>query len=496
MESIRLAAAGLLLAHALAGQQRVDLAIANATVIDPQSRRVHVEHTILISGDRVTDVVASVDADQQLVATTVDGSGLFVIPGLLDMHVHLTLEALDSDPQPTLDLLVANGVTGVRDMASDCWEPREKGRLCADDLRRLAAQIDAGERAGPRILSLASAIVRGPLERGSLPEGAPGFMAPQTAEEGRELARYLKGRGIDLIKVYNSVPRDAYFGLHDEARRLDLEVSGHLPLGVSVQTAARARHRTIEHARDLPVACSSYGAVYRDIMHRVIIGDSSADPPDAETRLRETLRSYDDKLCRRVLKTLKRRGTYLVPTHGTREMDARAGDAAYREDARRRYLTVPLRQRWDRDLDNTAEVAPRLGPLYREFYELGIRLTGMAHRAGVRVMAGTDANDTMIFPGFGLHDELERFAQAGISAMDILRSATTVPADYLDRSDDLGGIGVGKLADLVVLRANPLDGIGAVREIEAVVLGGRLWPRSMLDQMLQRVETEVAASSP
>ena len=139
--------------------------------------------------------------------------------------------------------------------------------------------------------------------------------------------------------------------------------------------------------------------------------------------------------------------------------------------------------------------APELVALYRDFYELGVRLTGMAHAAGVNVMAGTDANDTMIFPGFSLHDELMRFSRAGIAPMEILRAATSVPAEYLDLGDELGGVSVGRIADLVLLTDDPLIDIGNTQRIEAVILGGRVHDRASLDDMLRRVELSAANGS-
>ena len=109
-------------------------------------------------------------------------------------------------------------------------------------------------------------------------------------------------------------------------------------------------------------------------------------------------------------------------------------------------------------------------------------------------MVGTDVNDTMIFPGFGLHDELGRFAEAGLRPMEILRAATTLPAAYLERSEDLGGISVGRLADLILLRDDPLEDIGNTRAIRAVVLGGEVLGRGELNAKLRRVAEAVAAS--
>jgi len=335
---------------------------------------------------------------------------------------------------------------------------------------------------------MGSSAVNGPTQR---PESLPDsllFFFPGTADEGRRLAHYMQDQGVDLIKIYNTIPRAAYFALLEEATSLGIEASGHIPVAISVVEASSAGQRTIEHARDLPVACSTYGPEFRAAMNAVIEGRDGARPPPAVERITKTLGGFDAALCDEVLGTLVANGTYLVPTHGTREMDARAGEAAYRDDPRLKYIPTGQRENWEADLDNYARSAPDLAALYRQFYGAGLRLTAMAHSAGVKVLIGTDANDTMIFPGFGVHDELRRFADAGIAPMDILRAATTLPAEYFGRTDDLGGISAGKLADLILLDADPLADIRNSTTINTVMMAGHVYDRAALESLLRRAE--------
>lgn len=470
----------------------VSLVIHDVTVIDPLSGQVLRGHSVFISDGTIAGVEPSGGRASFLATDSLDGAGRFVVPGLIDMHVHLFRN--NRVAFPTLDLLLANGVTGFREMASDCLDQTGETAFCTAALRELAEDVETGGRVAPRPLALASAPVNGVSQREGLPEGAPPFLAPGTAEDARALAHWLTDREVDVVKVYNSVPREAYFALLEEAAGLELEVSGHLPLGVSVIEASDAGHRTIEHARDLPVACGAYSEEYREVMARVVSGEDGAEAPSAENRIRSTLGAFDEAACGAVFGTLVANGTFLVPTHGTREMDYRASDSTYRADVRMKYMLAPIREGWEADLDRTARATPELVDLFGEFYELGVRLSGMAHAAGVKLMAGTDANDTMIFPGSALHDELGRFSEAGISGMDVLRTATSTPAEYLGRSGELGTISAGAVADLVLLNANPLDDIANTRAIEAVILGGQVRGRAALDELLRGVEAAVLAS--
>jgi imidazolonepropionase-like amidohydrolase len=168
-------------------------------------------------------------------------------------------------------------------------------------------------------------------------------------------------------------------------------------------------------------------------------------------------------------------------------MEARADDEVYRQDRSRKYI-MPMRDKsWEKDLTETAALPSEEKRHLKSFFLHGLKITGLAHRAGVRIMTGTDANDTMIVPGFSLHREFELLASAGLPPMEVLRASTTVPAKYLKRAD-LGGISAGKEADLVLLRRNPLEDIRNAAAIESVIANGRLYDRAALDALLAQVE--------
>jgi hypothetical protein len=322
----------------------------------------------------------------------------------------------------------------------------------------------------------------------AVPEGVDPFIVPRTAEEAKRLARHLKGRGVDLIKTHDGIPTAVFAALGEEARALGLEVSGHVPFGVKVTELARHGFGSIEHARDLLYDCSRYGAEYRRLASEFAESKPGVRRPDNATRMRRTVEEFDPALCRDVLAKLARNRTFYVPTHVTREMDARAGDPAYRSDERRKYIPPARDAAWEEELTATAKGGAEQAKLFERFFRHGLALTGLAHEAGVPIMAGTDANDTMMIPGFSLHRELWLLSQAGLTPMDILRAATTVPAAYLRKSETLGGISVGKEADLVLLRAHPLEDIRNTLSVEAVITNGRLHDRAALDALLAEAE--------
>jgi hypothetical protein len=465
-------------------QQEVDLAIEDVTVIDPESGRVSQHRTVYVDEGRIVGISDARTLQAITAPTRVNGAGRFLIPGLMDMHVHLFLPA---DPSPSLNLLLANGVTSIREMSSDCWALAGAKTGCVEEYRKLQSAIHQGQVVGPDLNALTSTMVMGPT-RLSLPKGAPSFITPVTESQGRELVRHLAARGVDLVKTHDSIPEQAFFAMMDEARRSGTGVGGHVPFAAGSLGAARAGYRSIEHARDLLYDCSAYGPTYRKQEAAFASREPGARRPPGIERLTRTVDTFDAARCSELLRQLAATNVFYVPTHVTREMEARAGDQAYRADPARQFVPREQNKRWEADLTETAAKPKAERTALQRFFEHGLRITSLAHGAGIPIMAGTDANDTMIVPGFSLHRELTLLQAAGLTNMEVLRTATTIPAKYLGRSADLGGIGIGKKADLILLRANPLENIKNTATIEAVVANGRLFQRSKLDSLLTAIK--------
>lgn len=461
-----------------------DLVITNVTVVDPETRRVSGGREIVIDDGRIVAIRKS-GARATPAKSVIDGSGKFAIPGLMDMHAHASLKPLHIS---TLALMHANGITGARDMASDCHS--EKGMaMCIGEMRKAAAAIDAGTLTGPRLLALSTMKIQSAgVPRDPADPRARFF--PQNPEQTAALIPVLLERKPDIIKMGDVIDTASYKALLDAARANGLEVSGHIPAQLSVKQAAEMGQRSIEHARDLPLDCSAYGPEYRAFFARPA-GD--APRPSPIDRARRAVETQDAKLCRAQIAAMRRHGTFYVPTHLTRQMDYRASDPAYRNDPRMAWIIPQQRQMWDRDLDKFAGATPEQVDALGKFFRLGLTLTGQAHKAGVKIMAGTDTGDTMVFPGFSLHDELALLVEAGLSPMDALRAATTTPAEYLRRRADFGGLSKGKLADIVLLDADPVAAIGNTRRIAFVIQNGRVSDRAALDKIL--AETRAAGAA-
>ena len=334
-----------------------DLAITRVAVVDVENGRVIPEQTVLISGGRVVALESGARIRLRAGMRAIDGRGKYLIPGLLDMHVHLMGSGKPTEIE--MPLFVAHGVTGVRVMGADRPSPRPAETPGLAMHRDWQARIASGALVGPRLLALASWSVNGST---GISDAMPSFYKATTREEGQQLARYFKERGFDFIKVYNNLSREGFLGLSEEARRLGLPFAGHEPGPVSALELSNAGQGSIEHSRIFLFNCFA-GA---DSMRQGLLKEATA--------LRQRMiDEYDPARCAGVFRTFARNRTYITPTHGTRKMDAFADDSAYRRDARMRYIPLPTQRAWLADADGMVarDSSPAGRKSFMDFYRRG-----------------------------------------------------------------------------------------------------------------------------
>ena len=438
-------------------------AIAGVTVVDVRSGTLLPARTVVVDDGRIRSIgTAHPDGIR-----VIDGRGKYLLPGLWDMHTHVFAVS----PLLDLPLYIAYGVTNVRDMQG-CPQPGDPFAACPEDKRRWTAEALAGERVGPRIVASTSWMANGPGMVARL-KNVPPYFDTATPAQARQFVRHFAGK-VEAIKVYDRLPRDAYLALTDEARRLRLDVVGHRPYAVSAVEAA-AHQKSIEHARF--------------ILHESFAGSDelrARRTADRHEDRRRMLDEHDPRRAQAIFAAMKEHGTWYVPTHLTRWSDAYADDPSVREDALLRYLHPLMKRQWLEDVDEllAEDPSPAARETYRRFYAKGLELTGAAHRAGVSVLAGTD----YIAAGADLHRELLQLRAAGLTPAEVLRAATLSPAEYFGLEAQYGTVEAGKVADLVLLDANPLDDIRNTQRIAAVIFNGNVYDRAALDRLSRHVE--------
>ncbi|HEV8149923.1 MAG TPA: amidohydrolase family protein [Gemmatimonadales bacterium] len=461
------------------------LVIRDVTVIDATGAPPAPHRELLIQDGRIRAVTALRTLRVPRGAQVVEGGGRFVIPGLWDMHVHMSsipvspiargASAYQSNSRYYLPLFIAWGITGVRDMSGN--------------LELLTAWRDSvarGTLLGPRML------VTG-FKLGSPHPAMPGAPYPlRTETDVRTTVRMLRDHGADFVKVAD-LPRELVPALADECRRQGLVFVGHLPTDMSVTEASQAGQRGIEHLDGVLLSLSSQAVELRERERqqdswwmRLLVRFHLKDADRSRLELhREILASASQVQAERLYSLLVRNQTWQEPTLSELRDLHRVPGSTFA--AEQRDYVPPLRgpiqlTHWDKD--------PALGRLE---FDRQVQVVGDMFRAGVSILAGTDTPGPERIPGFSLAEELQLLVRAGFSPMAALQAATREPARFLGATDSLGTIEPGKLADLVLLNGDPLADIRNVHAVHAVVLRGRYLSPAQLDSLRASVRSLVAA---
>ncbi len=406
------------------------LVFTHVTVIDMTGAPAKSDMTVVINGDRITSIGKTGKVHIPKDARIIDATGKFLIPGLWDMHVHLSFYAdTKQSPFTAFPALIANGVTGVRDLG---------GNL--EQIDKWRKEIADGMLIGPRIFR-AGAFVDGPKKMGEL--RASVTIVVNNPEEARRAVVTQKQRGVDFIKVHNGISHDAYLALADECRKQGVPLATHLPTSVRIAEASDAGTRSIEHLEMLT----------ETIAYDVAPGEK---PKGALAALAEITDEKANALFARFAKNKTWYTPTLVAYH------------TFLQEAEENVVKDPAR--WKAGFEGRTK-------MFNRFKEL----VGMMQKAGVGILAATDfSSKSGVYPypvpqpGTDLHAELAYFVEAGLTPMQALQTATLNPAKWFNIQKDYGTIEKRKMADLVLLDANPLDDIKNTRKISAVIIGGKI----------------------
>jgi Amidohydrolase family len=446
------------LSSAVAAAQSIpapEMVIRDVTVVNVATGEELHERTVHIQGSRIVSVGPS-QQNGPPTQDAIDAHGGYLIPGLWDMHIHIH----DTEELP---LYVANGVTGVRLMAGD-----QKSAALRAELSRVTPSPE---------IDLASAIVDG-----SSPMW-PGSIVVKNPADARKAVDEIKAGGADFIKVYDGIPRSAYFALADQAKRQHIDFEGHVPFAVSAQEASAAGQRSIEHLTGIALACSSDQESLMGAMERA---------PYFRDRLAvqaEGYRTFDSKKCTALFAQFRANNTWQVPTLTVLRMWGRLDDRKFTSDPRLTYIDHKSRDGWlDRTMPQQRRWNSMIFQMARGIFSIDEQMVANLYRAGVPLMAGTDAMNPYCFPGFSLHDELSLLVASGLTPLAALQAATLNPARFLGRTAEFGSIEPGKTANLVLLSADPLADIHNTTQIEAVWLRGQYFDRNALDGILEHAK--------
>ncbi|WP_375392799.1 amidohydrolase family protein [uncultured Sphingomonas sp.] len=477
-------AGALSLAAGAQAQARQLLVLDGVTVVDTRSGALSPRRAVVIEGDRIVRIAAAGSVKAAPGVRTIVARGKYVVPGYLDMHAHpLTTGSAAGD----LRVMLSLGVTGYRQMNGS---------------PELLAQRAAGTLSppgAPTLLALSGTILAGPP-----------FATPELAVA--EIRRQ-KAAGADFIKAID-LPPPALFAAYAEAKADGLSIAGHLSPLVDVRQAAARGMNAIEHLgprESILLGCSSAEAALRAdppsapqrpqgapagppppaVMARMLVNPIAFTTPDTFRRYARVLDTYDAAKCRELAGEFARYGTWQTPTLIRLRTMELGDDPAYVNDPNLRYVARPNRELWASVAKQFqgAIGAPARAELARLF-AAQLALTKLFYDTHVPMMAGSDLGGGFVVAGYGLHQELDLLAQAGLPPLAVLQMTTLNGAKYLHREATMGSVDAGKVADLVVLDGNPIASVANLHRIDAVVHDGRYYTADDLAALRRQTEQE------
>ncbi len=469
---LALACASAAPALAASSAEPADLVIRHANVVDVLAGKVRKDRFIAVRGDRILAIGADAGAGRFQAARSIDAGGRYAIPGLWDMHVHFGGgEALIEENKNLLPLYIAHGIAAVRDAAGDL----------SPSVFQWRQAVAEGRLEGPTIFT------SGPKIEG-YKSIWPGDIEVGTHEEIAQALDRLQGWKADFVKITdNTLSPELFLDALGQAHARGFKVSAHVPFSLTIDQVSRAGLSSIEHIEYAYKAGSSQEAEIGAMVRR-----GQIDSREGWNRIEA---SFDPAVAMAQYKRLAARGTAITPTLNGSYVTTYLDRDDHKDDDYLRYIGPGLQATYAWRVERAAKDDAAAIERRHRRYQRNAALLPMLQRSGMLILAGTDAGflNSFNYPGVGLHDEMQRFVESGLSPLETLRAATVNGARFLGREDAHGSLAAGKAADIVLLDADPLRDIAAVRKIDTFVLRGKVYDRAALDALLAGVAEQVAA---
>ena len=457
------------------------LGLTRANVVDVLGGTVTRDVTVLIAGDRIAAITTESPDDARLI----DVDGGYVVPGFNDMHAH-ALEL--ADPSGALELMVAFGVTGYRQMSGS------SALLAKRSAGGFAESADA-----PSLLHLPGALLS-PLNAGSA-EAVTAAIAEQQAQ------------GADFIKM-GMVSAGLYPSAQAEANRLGIPLGGHLPPATMAEDAAAAGIRFIEHlgpGLGLLASCATNedrlrtelaalksptipnikfpfaDRIFGAILARIVVNPQLRTSPELAAIMGRAIDAFSDDKARALAEVFITHDTWQCPTLIRERTNERGDDSGWSGDPELRYMSAKTRKLWAKTAKKAVSLPASTRRTFHDLYGAQQRLTRILADAGVPLLTGSDATGaSWEVPGASLHQEFDELAAAGLSPLQVLQATTSAPARFVGR-DDFGAVTAGARADLVILREDPMQSVAALHTVAGVVRNGVHRSAADLETIKERI---------
>ncbi len=423
--------------------------IKNVNIIPISSEKILGSYDVLIADDRIARIAENINDGE---ATIIDATGKYLLPGLTDMHVHI-------EDENALKLLVANGVTTIRNMWGAPLHLAWKKQIAKNNL------------ISPYMYTT------NPLTDGSPPVWNGSYIVTNHAEAKLCIQEAIKA-GYDQIKVYDLLKKVAYDALVEEAKVAEIKITGHIPIEVGLQHALDKSQYCIEHLSGYIAASMSENA--------------EENCPERKNRaeyLDFLIRNFDVELLKHLVEKTKRQGVWNCPTFVVNKRIGRPSKTEqFLQEESMKYVSKTILDSWNPKTDfRVKNINQKVEDDMDKLFELYLLVAAELKAQGAKILFGTDTPNPFVVPGFSIHEEFQHFSEAGFSNYEVLKIATLAAADFME-SDDFGSIAEGKRADLVLLDNNPLENLANLKHPSGVFLRGRWLDRNYLDEMLNDIK--------
>ena len=452
--------------------------IKNITTIDPIDG-LRENQTIIIKENRIFKIADSDKLKLHSSNDIIDGSEKFMIPGLWDAHIHFAY--MENIADRMLDLFFCYGITSVRDIGGRI----EFVKKWKDEALKDPTSMPRVKIAGPLLDGMPN------VYDGSRPQNPELSVGLATIEDVNEMIASLIDQDVDLLKAYEMLTPEQFQRITKLARENGLKVTGHVPLSMDVISASNAGMNSMEHLRNIELSCAS-NAVELLSQRQTLLFDGRDDTGAAlrsrihSAQRQNAIENYDESVADKVLSVLAKNETWQIPTLALNMafVDRPFSDPQFQQSFK--YLPSEIEKAWKERIEAFSETP--LNEFNMNYHQWQLEMVKRIHDYEIPIMAGTDCPIFFLTPGLSLHTELETLVRAGVTPLDVLKTATYNPARYFNMENELGTISEGKIADLLILDANPLMNISNTQKVNAVIKDGRYHSRSDLDKRLQALD--------
>ncbi len=454
-----------------------DLVIANVNIVDIRNSQIIYNQHVVILGDRIS-LIASGDHHSIQADTLIDGTNLYVIPGLWDMHVHIR-----QFEDTFFPLFIAHGVTGIRDMFNPV----------IDEIGAWKDSVNQSGDMNPKIGLVGGRVVDAHQER-----NWPGSIVLEEQSDIKEFViDVAKAKGYDFIKVYSSLSLSQLEEIAEEAHKAGLPFAGHLPVGVPIQQAIALGQKSIEHLEGFHISMSTHqDSLYAEISKT---RDSlSISASFTSFRLGEAFaaKNRDEEKIKELMALLRENKVFPSTAIFTMMEQRLKSPHEYIDRNRFGFDFYPdsLVRQFSEQL--VRSYPPDLVERLKTTYVGNLQLIYYFEKYEVPFLAGTDASPTRpVLPGKSLHQELQLMQESGVKPVTLLKSATLFPAMFMQAEDKYGSVEEGKVADLVLLYSNPLEDLANAEQINGVILNGKFHSTDELESTLKKIKRMANHSS-